>query len=156
MNRQLIFILDLLSLACIALMLATGLFYYSSLPDQMPIHFNAAGQADDFGPRAMVFLLPGIAVVTSVLVWLIGSNPKNYNFPVKVTEDNREALIRESRLLISAIVLVTNTLLAYIHWNILQIGLGNQTGLEATFIWLFLGIILFLTFNGYLRMKKLA
>ncbi len=156
MNRQLFFTLDVLSLACIAFMLASGLFYYGSLPEQMPIHFNAGGQADDYGPRAMIFLLPGIAIATSVLVGLIGRDPNNYNFPVKVTDENREALIGESRLLVSGIMFVTNLLLAYIHWGILQIGLGHQTGLNATFIWLFIGAILLLTVNGYVRMKKLA
>ena len=115
MNRQLFFTLDVLSLACIAFMLASGLFYYGSLPEQMPIHFNAGGQADDYGPRAMIFLLPGIAIATSVLVGLIGRDPNNYNFPVKVTDENREALIGESRLLVSGIMFVTNLLLAYIH-----------------------------------------
>jgi uncharacterized membrane protein len=156
MNRQLFFTLDVLSLVCIAFMLATGLFYYSSLPEQMPIHFDSGGQADDYGPRAMIFLLPGIAIATSVLVGLIGRDPKNYNFPVKVTDENRVALIGESRLLVSGIMFVTNLLLAYIHWGILQIGLGHQTGLNATFIWLFIGAILLLTVNGYVRMKKLA
>lgn len=156
MNRQLIFILDLLSISCMAFMLATGLFYFSSLPEQMPIHFNASGQVDDYGPRTMIFLLPGLAIATSVIIVLIGRDPKNYNFPVKVTDQNREALIGESRLLISAIMLITNGLLAYIHWGVLQIGLGNQNGLSATYIWLFIGLVLLLTINSYFRMKKLA
>ena len=139
-----------------AFMLATGLFYFSSLPEQMPIHFNPSGEVDDYGSRTMIFLLPGLAIATSVIIVLIGRDPKNYNFPVKVTDQNREALIGESRLLISAIMLITNGLLAYIHWGILQIGLGNQKGLSATYIWLFIGLILFLTINSYFRMKKLA
>lgn len=155
-NRQLIFTLDILSLACILFMLATGLFYYSALPEQMPVHFNAGGQVDDYGHRSMIFLLPGIAIATSVLVGLIGRDPKNYNYPVKVTNENRELLAGESRLLVSAIILLTNALLAYIHWGMLQIGRGNQSGLSAAVVWLFVGLFLLLCINSYFRMKKLA
>jgi uncharacterized membrane protein len=156
MKQQLIFTLDLLSMGCILFMLATGLFYYGALPDQIPLHFNASGQADDFAHKAMVFLLPGIAIAVSVVVWLIGRDPKNYNFPIKVTDNNREALSAMAREFISVIMLLTNALLAYIHWGMLQIGLGFQQSLNPVIVWLFVALILLLSVNSYFRMKKLA
>ncbi|MEQ8705063.1 MAG: DUF1648 domain-containing protein [Phaeodactylibacter sp.] len=156
MNRQLIFILDLLSLSCIASMLATGLFYYGVLPDQIPVHFNASGQADDYGPKAMIFLLPIIAIAVSVLVWLIGREPQNYNFPIQITDHNREALTGQARLFVSATILATHALLAYIYWGILQAGFGHQNNLNPGAIWLYLGILSILFVHSYYRMKRRA
>lgn len=38
------------SLPCLAPMVPSGVFY-SRLPERVAVHFNAAGQADDFAPR---------------------------------------------------------------------------------------------------------
>lgn len=40
---------------CILSLIGT-LFIYSKLPLEIPIHFNTAGEVDNYGPRSMVFL----------------------------------------------------------------------------------------------------
>ncbi|HCI70317.1 MAG TPA: hypothetical protein DF712_05650 [Balneola sp.] len=45
---------------------------WEKMPDIVPIHFNAAGEADDFGPKWInAFLLPGIALVTYLFLLVI-------------------------------------------------------------------------------------
>jgi len=42
------------------------------MPDIVPTHFNAAGEADDYGPKWInAFLLPGIAVITYLFLLFI-------------------------------------------------------------------------------------
>ena len=36
---------------------------WSTLPDTIPTHFDASGNADGFGPKGMIWLLPSISVV---------------------------------------------------------------------------------------------
>jgi uncharacterized membrane protein len=45
---------------------------WEKMPDIVPVHFNAAGEADDFGPKWInAFLLPGIALVTYLFLLVI-------------------------------------------------------------------------------------
>lgn len=74
---------------------------------------------DDYGFRVMIFLLLGIVIVILVLVGFIGCDFNNYNFLVKVIDENWEVLIGELRLLVFGIMFVINLLLVYIYWGIL-------------------------------------
>jgi len=45
---------------------------WENMPDIVPVHFNAAGEADDFGPKWInAFLLPGIALSTYLFLLII-------------------------------------------------------------------------------------
>jgi uncharacterized membrane protein len=58
-----------------AALLALGALLYGALPDQMAIHWNAAGQADNVvGKPIAVLLMPTIVVVMSVLFEVTGSD----------------------------------------------------------------------------------
>jgi uncharacterized membrane protein len=49
-----------------------SLMLWDTMPDIVPIHFNAAGEADDFGPKWInAFLLPGIALITYFFLLVI-------------------------------------------------------------------------------------
>lgn len=49
-----------------------SLVLWNDMPDIVPTHFNAAGEADDFGPKWInAFLLPGIAVITYLFLLFI-------------------------------------------------------------------------------------
>lgn len=45
---------------------------WERMPDIVPVHFNAAGEADDFGPKWInAFLIPGIACATYLFLLVI-------------------------------------------------------------------------------------
>ena len=49
-----------------------SLLLWNDMPDIVPTHFNAAGEADDYGPKWInAFLLPGIAVITYLFLLFI-------------------------------------------------------------------------------------
>lgn len=49
------------------LMLLLALLSYPWLPEQIPMHFNAAGKVDGTGPRVMIFLMPGLTALLLLL-----------------------------------------------------------------------------------------
>ncbi len=62
---------------------AYAYYLYPSLPYRIPTHFNASGEADAWGHKSSIFLLPLIMGVTSIIVYFILSNikkldPKRY------------------------------------------------------------------------------
>ena len=65
------------TLAAAGLALAASAFVYPWLPETMPIHFDLAGRADGFAPRALgAFLLPVFSLVSYAIARAMrGSNP---------------------------------------------------------------------------------
>ena len=63
---------DILSLAMIAATLAVAAYLYPTLPEQIPTHWNAAGEVDGYTAKPWgVLILPGCAVLTWVLMKLV-------------------------------------------------------------------------------------
>jgi len=61
---------------------------YSGLPDVIPIHYNAAGQAVHFGGKSGILVLPVIATVVFAGMTILSRFPHVFNYPVRITEDN--------------------------------------------------------------------
>ena len=49
-----------------------SIYLWDQLPDQVPIHFNIQGEADDWGPKWInAFLIPGIALTIYIFLLII-------------------------------------------------------------------------------------
>ena len=72
--------LVLTTLLCL-LPMAAGLFLWDQLPQEMPIHWNAAGQVDNYGSRALAVVgLPCIMAGAHLLVHLLlRTDPRREN-----------------------------------------------------------------------------
>ena len=66
------------------------------LPDSVPIHFNIAGEADGWGSKYFLLLLPIIGVVTTLAVEAIENKPHLHNYPARINESNVEAFYKLS------------------------------------------------------------
>ena len=63
------------------LMFLVALAAYPALPEQIPLHFNAAGAVDRTGPRYTVFLMPGFTAVLLLLAEALpGIDPRRANY----------------------------------------------------------------------------
>jgi len=59
-------------------MFAIPAFYYTSLPEEIPIHFNFKGEADSFGAKSTIWAICGIGLILLLLVRFALKNiPKN-------------------------------------------------------------------------------
>jgi len=68
--------------------------FYFQLPDNIPTHFNLKGEADGYGSKSTLWLLPVINLSTYLLMSTIVTKmkPWKYNYPIKVTERNAPKL----------------------------------------------------------------
>ena len=47
-------------------------YFYSELPDEIPIHWNAEGEADGYGSKEFgLFLIPAISVIIYLLMMYV-------------------------------------------------------------------------------------
>ena len=65
-------VMQVLKYVFVLLMLVAGVAAYRYLPEIIPTHWNFAGEADGFGPKAtFVWLFPGIAIAVLILFWFL-------------------------------------------------------------------------------------
>ncbi|MEO1421263.1 MAG: DUF1648 domain-containing protein, partial [Pseudomonadota bacterium] len=71
---------NLICLVIVVLATAASAYFYPSLPEQVPIHWNAAGEVDGYGSKLMGSLFgPGLALFTWGMIWVIPKiSPKGF------------------------------------------------------------------------------
>ena len=56
---------------------------FSTLPENIPIHYNGLGEVDNYGGKASIFLLPIIGTFLFTILTVLNKNPENFNFTTK-------------------------------------------------------------------------
>ena len=115
--------------------------HYSSLPDTIPTHYNAAGEADGFGRKASVFGLPVIATLLFIGITVLNWYPHIFNYPTTITQDNALRLYTLATRMLRYLKLVLVLVFGGIAFKTIQTATGESSGLGAWFLPLTAGLI---------------
>ncbi len=130
--------------------IATILILWHTLPEQIPSHYNAAGEIDGYSGRGTLLLLPIIGLVTDLVVALVGRFPRSWNTGTRVTVLNRARVYRLVRDLLADLRLAMALLFGFL--SLCLASLPEHFG-----GWLFVPILLLLQFpilRYFLRVHK--
>lgn len=116
--------------------------YFSILPDTIPIHFNARGEADRFGSKFIIWLLPMFSIALHFLFKWLFKRPHQFNYMVEITEDNAEKQYTLAIKAMRIIHLAIQCLFLYIVYSICVMAIKAQQDFSPTYVFFFLGIIL--------------
>ncbi len=83
------------------------LIRFPHLPEQIPTHYNFAGEIDGYGGRFSLLLMPLIGLVMDASLVLVGRFPKSWNTGVRVTLYNRVRVYRLVRDLLAELRFTT-------------------------------------------------
>ena len=107
-----------------------AIYSFVKLPTTIPIHYNAAGKADDFGNKTSLFLLPAIGTILYFSLTVLNMYPQKFNYLTQITGDNAKKqytittkMIRHLKLIILLIFLV----ILFLTYRT-SFGLGNGLG----------------------------
>ena len=82
-------------------------FSYRSIPENVPTHYNFAGEIDGWGGKGALWLMPIIGIVTDLTLWAVEQFPQSWNLgPVPATPYVMHCardLLAETRLAISVL-----------------------------------------------------
>ena len=126
----------MLQLAGVAVLMALcgyAFAVWGRIPPRVPVHFGARGLPDAWGARSSLLLLPVLGVALFVVLTVLERFPRLYNYPVRLTAQNAEALFRLGRQLVVTVKLTTTAILAYLFWASTRVALGEMPGLHAWF-----------------------
>jgi uncharacterized membrane protein len=135
-------ILEIVCLGLLVLLWVGTIALFSKLPDQIPIHYNAAGQADDFSDRTHIFLLPVIATVIYIGMTLLNKHPHIYNYPATVTKENARRMYTSATKLFRVLKLAVVVIICGIVFMTYRTSLTNADGLGAWFLPFTVGLMI--------------
>ena len=114
---------------------------FSKLPDTIPTHFNAMGEADDFGEKASILALPIIATIVFVGISILSRFPHIFNYPVNITKENAQRQYKIATRLMRYVNLIVVLIIGYITFTSIQSAKGQTGGLGAWFLPVSLGVV---------------
>jgi uncharacterized membrane protein len=114
---------------------ALALGYFSDLPEQIPTHFGASGEADKFGSKNTIFLLPVLSLVLVAGFVFLTKFSHKFNYLNKITPENAAFEYRKMRIVLRLVSTLTSLMFLIITLNILQTAAGAPAKLGVGF-WL--------------------
>ncbi len=133
--------LELISKLCLATMWGLTIYTYAKLPTTIPIHFNASGQADNYGDKTTLLFLPALATVLYFGLTILNNYPHIFNYMTPITEKNAQKqysiATRLLRFIKLAILLIFSLVILFVYLTIT----GVTNGLGGWFLPLTLGLL---------------
>lgn len=145
-NRIDLLVLFMLVLAAVAL----G-WYYPSIPSEVPSHYGFNGKSDALSPKSFLWELYGFLFALQIILYLTSRiNPRHYNYPFKIREENRHLVYRETQRMLDELRL-------FILFLFLAILGLSACSVMTMPVWFFLLILILpnaLIIKGIVRMSQ--
>ena len=119
-------IIELINVTLLILLIVYTIMNYLELPETIATHFNAKGEADGYGNRLTIWLLPGIALFIYAMMLIINRVPHLHNYMVNITEENAIKNYRLSSRLVRFTNLFCLILFTLITYEIIESAKGNE------------------------------
>ena len=94
---------DIIAAAAVIFMFAYIAYFWSTLPEQVPMHANFAGVIDRYGSRCTLWFIPVTAAVLVIFLTIISRFPHVFNYAVEINEQNAPAQYRNALSLMAFI-----------------------------------------------------
>lgn len=118
-------IIDIISIILYALMIIFTVINYSDLADTILTHFNTSGEADDFGDKTAVWILPLIGIATYLILFIVNKYPHAHNYMINITEENAFKNYKLSTRIVRFTNLFLAILFAFIQYVSIEKGKGS-------------------------------
>lgn len=114
---------------------------WGKLPDEIPGHFNGAGEVDRWGTKMELFILPLVGLFLWILMGLLEKAPHMHNYPARLNKRNVKSFYLNSRKLLNELKNSCLLIFAMISFQTVQIALGKA----QTLGWWFLPLLIIAT-----------
>ena len=109
MNRKVIYLI--MNIIGFLALLGSTLFViimWSQIPDQIPTHYNFAGEADGYGGKGSLIFMMVLAWFMFILITVLMRFPNTWNMPVKVTAENKARLYSITKAMLEVIKMLVS------------------------------------------------
>ena len=113
-------ILDFLGWILLIGTLAYLILGWSSFPDQIPMHYNGAGEIDRWGGKGEIIFIEVMMWILYLGIGVVEKYPQIWNTGVEVTVKNKEKVYRTLKYMLKTLKFLTALIFAYLIVNSLQ------------------------------------
>lgn len=113
-------------------------YYYPSLPELIPTHFDYKGNVDGHGKKITLFALPIIGTFIFAGLGTLNKAPHIFNYTVTITPENAERQYKISTRTLRYIKTIILLALAVIIFKTVGNAIGQEDGLGKWFLPAFL------------------
>ena len=117
-------LIDSLSLVALLVGWWIALSSYPRLPARIPVHFNLAGEADGWGGRAMIFLLPVLQAGLAVL----------FQYILQHAHAGEKPLPAAAALPLRVLIFEMQLMFTWLTWRISENAFERARGLSVWFL----------------------
>ena len=147
--------IEILGWVCLMMLWGITIFSYANLPEIIPTHFNASGQADDEGSKMILFFLPVIGTLIFVVLTVLNQYPHIFNYPVAITEANAQKQYNNAVRMLKVLKLIIAAVFSILVFLIYHAASPDNGSLGIWFLPVVLGIILIpLGYFVYIAVKE--
>lgn len=107
---------------------------WSTVPDQVPAHYNAFGEVDRWGSKFEMLILPLVGLILWGSMAILERKPHVHNYPDRLNEKNVEAFYTNSRKLLNTIKNICLLAFSYITIQNVRVAVGDAQSLGSWFM----------------------
>ncbi len=148
-------IIECIPIALLLLMWFYVISEYSQMPEIVASHFNAKGEADGYDNKIIVWLIPSIATVIYLLLFIINRFPHIHNYMVNITEENAYKNYKFSARMLRIINLFITSIMMYVAYLIIETAKGVQIALGNSLLLIIIGFSILLPIALFIYQRKL-
>ncbi|MCK0126930.1 DUF1648 domain-containing protein [Gelidibacter sp. F2691] len=134
-------ILEIIGLTLLVAFWCMTIINYTNLPEVIPTHFNGMGEADGFGGKSNILILPIIATILFIGLTKLNKSPHIFNFPTKITQENALEQYTNATRMMRILKLVIVVIFGLIAFQTIRFANGQTTGLGKWFLPMTMGLI---------------
>lgn len=94
---------DVIGYTCYIGSIVFLLTIWNRLPNQVPAHFNLAGEVDRWGSKWELIILPIIGGITLIIMQFLEKHPEVHNYPSRLNESNAPQFYLLSRKMLNQV-----------------------------------------------------
>ncbi|WP_042222012.1 DUF1648 domain-containing protein [Oceanobacillus manasiensis] len=131
------------------------IYQWNNLPNEVPVHYNAQGEVDNWESKFVLILLPAIGVLIAVMMEVFERFPEWHNYPARLNQENVKAFYLSSRKMTNQIKNICFILFGIILIESITIALGWISSLPGWLLPLMIISTLIPIVIGLIQQKKI-
>ena len=124
----------------------SGIFY-SQLPAQIPIHFDAKGQVDDYAAKSSLWIIPLSGLFLCFGIYKLEQYLKTRNS----NRTGKETIVEQKVFRI--LILIISLSFSYVTVQVVLTALNKSEGLGSWFLFVFVFLMIFFPLIPLIRMR---
>ncbi|MBS5953885.1 MAG: DUF1648 domain-containing protein [Paraclostridium bifermentans] len=130
-------------------MIAYLIINWNNIGENVPIHYNSAGQSDSWGSKSSLIVLPIVTIIVNISISGVLLCPQALNVPVKITEENYVKVYDLTRDLMNFTKIAIN--ISFLYITLMS---ANRKPLGTWFLPIFFIIIFMPISIYYIKIRK--